>query len=124
MVAVGEACPTGLLLQPVTLCCYEVDSEPVFDAGDPAVLARVGATSDDLACDWRRDRREGRLSPSQALADRLIADGYAGMLVGSFRHGARADDRNLVLWQWGDDLPSRLRLVDDEGRLAAGRSAP
>ena len=32
----------GLPLQPVTLCCYEVDSEPVFDAANPERLASVG----------------------------------------------------------------------------------
>ena len=113
----------GLPLQPVTLCCYEVDSEPVFDAANPERLASVGCTPEDLRCDWRRDRRVGRLSPSQALADRLMGDGYAGMLVGSFRRGAHPDDRNLVLWQWSDSLPIRVRLVDDEGRLASDRSS-
>jgi hypothetical protein len=24
----------------------------------------------------------------------------------------------LVLWRWGDALPARLTLIDDEGRLA------
>ena len=62
-----------------------------------------------------------------------MAQGCAGMLVPSFRgvlpsHQALAgeaesDDQNLVLWQWKDMLPSRVRLVDDEGRLASERSA-
>ena len=62
-----------------------------------------------------------------------MVQGYAGILVPSFRGAVQgqqdldgekeSDDRNLVLWQWDDRLPSRVRLVDDEGRLASGRSA-
>jgi hypothetical protein len=40
------------------------------------------------------------------------------MIVRSFAPGATKDDLNLVLWQWGDSLPSRLTLIDDENRLS------
>ena len=122
-VAVGEASRIGIPLQPVLLCCYEVDSEPVFDATDVEALAVIGSTPEDLDSRWRRDRREGRVSASQALADRLLCGGYAGMLAPSFRVGASPEDRNLVLWSWSDALPSRVRLLDDEGRLAARRNS-
>ncbi len=59
----------------------------------------------------------GAVPASQALADRLIADGYAGLRVRSFAAGSGADDLNLVLWRWGDALPSRVVLIDDEQRL-------
>ncbi|MDE0334845.1 MAG: hypothetical protein OXI64_07795 [Defluviicoccus sp.] len=41
----------------------------------------------------------GRVPESQALADRLIAAGHAGMRVWSFAAGAGPDDLNLVLWR-------------------------
>jgi hypothetical protein len=40
------------------------------------------------------------------------------MFVRSFALGATKDDLNLVLWQWGDSLPSRLTLIDNENRLS------
>jgi hypothetical protein len=40
------------------------------------------------------------------------------MQVMSFAAGSAPTDQNLVLWTWGPRLPARLRLVDDEGRLA------
>ena len=40
------------------------------------------------------------------------------MLVRSFAIGAEADDINLVLWKWGANRPTRVVLIDDEGRLA------
>ena len=59
---------------------------------------------------------------SQALADRLIATGHAGMLTRSFANGASVDDLNLVMWRWGSEHPARVVLIDDEDRLS-GRPA-
>ena len=60
----------------------------------------------------------GAVPGSQALADRLIESGSFGMLVRSFAPGARPADVNLVFWRWGDRLPSRIVVADDQGRLA------
>ena len=69
------------------------------------------------ADDWRlRMQREGR-APTQTLAQRLIANGFAGLRVRSFAAGATAEDLNVVLWVWGKALPAKLVLIDDEGRL-------
>ena len=62
--------------------------------------------------------RERGHAPSQILAERLIAAGYAGLRVASHVRGAGAEDLNVVLWRWGPDLPARLVLIDDEDRLA------
>jgi hypothetical protein len=67
--------------------------------------------------DWRLQMREKGKAPTQILADRLIDDGYAGMRVRSFAKGATAMDLNMVLWVWGSTLPTKLALVNDEGRL-------
>ena len=57
-----------------------------------------------------------------ALADRLVATGFAGMRVPSFAAGAGPDDVNLVLWRWSGRRPSRVVLIDDEGRLTKIKS--
>ena len=56
----------------------------------------------------------------QKLADRLVAAGYVGLRTPSFAQGAEPDDLNLVLWRWGDPLPSRVLLIDDEGPAGFG----
>ena len=105
-------------MQPLTLCAYEVDAGPVFDAADPAPLRAAGATEADLACPtWEADMLEGSVPASQRLADRLITEGYEGMLVRSFATGASERDLNLVMWRWGD-RPTRVVLIDEEDRLA------
>lgn len=117
MTAIREANQIGTL-QPTTLVAYEADVGPIFDATDPAALGAEGITADQLAADdWRLKMLAEGKAPTQALAERLKAAGYAGMQVRSFAKGTTEHDLNLVLWVWGAELPTRLRPVDDEGRL-------
>lgn len=105
-------------MQPVTLCAYEVDADPVFDAGNSSLLREGGFREADLACPtWQTDMLEGRVAASQRFADTLVEAGYVGMLVRSFADGATEDDVNLVMWRWSDVYPTRVTLIDEEDRL-------
>ncbi len=117
MTAIREANRIGTL-QPTTLVSYEADITPIFDATDAEALGNFGLIPADLAADdWRiRMQREGK-APTQILAEHLIADGYAGLRAPSFAAGATTEDLNMVLWIWGGALPTKLMLIDDEGRL-------
>lgn len=122
--ALREASPLGRPFQPLTLCSYDVDIDPIFDGRNDASLTGQGANVSDLADPgWERAMLEKRVPASQAFADRLIAAGFAGMLVPSFARGAEPRDMNLVCWQWGPDLPHRVTVVDDEARLPRDRSS-
>lgn len=117
MTAIREANQIGAL-QPTTLVAYEADIGPIFDGTDPAALTALGLDQADLAADdWRARMLADGKAPTQELAERLRASGFAGMQVRSFVKGATDADLNLVLWVWGPDAPTELRLVDDEGRL-------
>lgn len=117
MTAIREANQIGTL-QPTTLVAYEADIGPVFDATDPAAVTDHGLDAAALAADdWRLRMLADGKAPTQELAERLKASGFAGMQVRSFAKGATGADVNLVLWIWGPDAPTKLRLVDDEGRL-------
>lgn len=117
MTAIREANQIGTL-QPTTLVSYEADITPIFDATDADALGSYGMMPVDLAADdWRiRMQKEGK-APTQIFAERLIADGYAGLRVPSFAAGSTPKDLNMVLWVWGNILPAKLVLIDDEGRL-------
>ena len=117
--AIREATPLGRPTQPLTLCAYEVDAEPVFDATDPMRLRQHRLVEADLACPtWEADMLERGVAASQVLAERLVAAGYVGMLVPSFAIGTNTEDLNLVMWHWGDSYPSCITLIDEEGRLS------
>ena len=118
--AIREAPPLGRPMQPLTLCAYEVDVEPVFDTLDEERRRALDVLDSHLAClAWEAEMLAGSIPASQALADRLIAAGYAGVRVRSFAAGAGVDDLNLVMmWEWGSERPARVVLIDDEGRLS------
>ncbi|NHN86818.1 RES domain-containing protein [Acetobacter musti] len=103
--------------QPLTICAYDVDSEPVVDLTDQSSLNDLGFSLATLACPWEDLADQGNAPPSWKLAKALMADGAAGIIVPSFAPGATQNDRNLVFWAWSDSLPSRVTVIDDERRL-------
>lgn len=122
--ALREANQAGPL-QPTTLVCYDADIARVFDSRDDAALAAEGMDAAGLAAaTWRDEMRASGEARTQAFARRLADAGWHGLLVRSFTAGARAGDLNLVLWTWGEALPARLTLIDDENRLGDPRQPP
>ena len=120
LTAIREAQPLGRPMQPLTLCAYEVDAEPVFDALDEEHRRDQDVSDADLVCAaWEAEMLAGLVPASQALADRLIVAGYVGMRVRSFAVGAGTGDINLVMWQWSANPPARVALIDDEDRLSS-----
>ncbi|MBY6240012.1 RES domain-containing protein [Methylosinus sp. Sm6] len=118
MTAIREANQAGNL-QPITLVSYDAEVERVFDGRDAKALASEGVDAAALAAPtWRDEMRTNGEARTQSFARRLIAGEYRGLLVRSFAPGTSEDDLNLVLWSWGDALPSRLKLIDDDGRLS------
>ena len=123
LTAIREAQPLGRPMQPLTLCAYEVDVEPVFDAEEEELRRALGVSDSDLTCPaWEAEMLAGKIPASQAVADRLIAEGYSGIRVRSFAAGTGADDLNLILWRWGPERPNHIVLIDDEGRLTARKT--
>ncbi|HEX3677352.1 MAG TPA: RES domain-containing protein [Sphingomicrobium sp.] len=116
--AINE-CMQGLTqrLQPLTVCEYDVDCEPIADSRTEAGRKALSIKLDDLACPWLTYLRAGKDAPSWLVADTLRVEGYAGMLVPSFAPGAGADDSNLILWRWGPKLPTKVTVFDPSGRL-------
>lgn len=117
LTALREANQVGDL-QPTTLVCYRAVIEMVFDTADAAALAAAGLDEVALADPtWRDQMRTTGEARTQHFARKLIAAGYNGLLVRSFAKGAGSGDMNLVLWNWAQNGPTSLKLIDDEDRL-------
>ncbi|HWD66375.1 MAG TPA: RES domain-containing protein [Caulobacteraceae bacterium] len=104
-------------LTPYVLCSYDVDCEDIADLGTDAGRAGLGIALTDLSCAWGDALIAGREPESWPVVRRLLADGYAGILVSSFAVGATVDDQNLVLWRWGPDLPHKVTVYDPTDKL-------
>lgn len=115
--ALREANQVGTL-QPTILVSCIADLGPVFDARDQRELKRYGMTTASLGDPaWRTRMLDGQAVPTQDFASRLIAEGFAGLLIGSFAKGASELDLNIVLWTW-TGKGCILEVVDDEDRLS------
>lgn len=104
-------------MQPLTLCEYDVDVEPLADLTDSDTCRQLEVESADLACPWLMLQLSGKSAPSQRLAKQLAADGYAGVIVPSFVPGIAEGASNLVLWRWDAGLPCRVMDHDPANRL-------
>ena len=91
--------------------------EDIADLSDARARARLGVTLPDLACAWAGLLDHGQVPPSWLVADRLMAAGFAGLLVRSFAPGATEVDLNAVIWTWAPDPPHQVRVVDPGGWL-------
>jgi len=118
--AVAEAAQGfGQRIPPLTLCEYDVDCEEIAGLSDEATRAPLGVTAGDIACAWLTFQLAGKRAPSQLVAQRLKAEGYAGLLAPSFAPGASGT--NLVLWAWGPAAPHKVEVYDPDGRLPRDR---
>jgi len=99
----------GGTLQPLLIVAINADLTGLFDARDPAELARFGLEAERLGRDDWAERGE-----THRLVAAVRAAGHPGMLVPSYARGAEAEDVNLVLWEW----EGRLTVVDEDGCLA------
>jgi RES domain-containing protein len=104
-------------IDPCVLCSYEIDCEGVADLTTEQGRRGYPVTFDEMACAWATALADGGRPASWSVYDRLKAQGIAGILVPSFAPGAEADDLNLVLWEWGPDLPHKVTVFDPSGRL-------
>jgi len=108
-------------IPPLTLCEYDVDCEPVADLSTDAARAALSVTLSDLACPWLRLMEDGKPVPSWEVAERMEGQGFVGMVVPSFFPGAGAKHVNLVLFKWGDEPPTLVRVHDPKQRLPRNR---
>lgn len=110
--------------RPAMLISYEVDCEGIVDLRTDADRRRARLKRADMACAWFADIASSREPASWAIARRFIERDTAGILVPSFAAGAEPErHQNLVLWDWGPDLPHRVGVYDPDGRLPKdGRS--
>jgi RES domain-containing protein len=104
-------------LDPTVLCSYDVDCDDVVDLTTEQGRGAAAVSLDDMACAWALALASSARPASWSIYDQLVARGVAGILLPSFAPGADADDRNLVLWDWGPNLPHKVEVFDPSGRL-------
>lgn len=104
-------------IDPCVLCSYEIDCEDVVDLTSEQGRGEYSVGLDAMSCAWATALANGDRPASWSIYERFRAQGIAGVLVPSFAPGAGAKDINLVLWDWGADVPHQVTVFDPSGRL-------
>lgn len=124
LTAIREASPLGRPMEPLTLCEYDVACDDMLDLRDDATRVAAGVAWEGLSApDWEMRMLRGDPVPSQDMAERLIADGVAGIIVPSFARTAGPAEANAVFWRWSDAPPYMVRVIDTQGRLPRDRAS-
>jgi RES domain-containing protein len=104
-------------IDPCILCSYDVDCDDIADLRAETGRRKHAVFIDDMACAWATALSENERPASWDIYDRLRIKGFVGILVPSFASGAEEDDHNLVLWNWGPNLPHKIEVYDPSGRI-------
>ena len=84
-------------LPPLTIVDYDIDVDPVADLTDASKLDQYGLAGDMLNCPWKRLALDGEPVPIWAIADLLLALGFAGIIAQSLAPNAPQSGKNLAL---------------------------
>jgi RES domain-containing protein len=103
--------------EPLTICSYNVDVDGIVDLRTAVDCKSAGIDWADIACSWKLELANGIEPASWRVAKQLMARPSAGILVPSFAQGAAPSMHNLVLWNWGPNLPHKVHVHDPSGRL-------
>ncbi len=76
-----------------------------------------GINNSDLACAWEHILSQNNIPPTWNITNKLIAQNIAGIIAPSFASNSNSDAKNLILWDWSDQLPHQIILIDDNNRL-------
>lgn len=118
--AIGEY-EQDLGIRPGTLCAYDADVSGVVDLTSLEVQAICGVNTAILACAWKQIwLMEKQRPPTWQLAERLIAENYAGVRVPSVQDKSGV---NIVLWYWNDAPDRHISVLDPRTDLPIDQSS-
>ena len=108
-------------IRPGTLCAYDIDVSGVVDLIDPQVQAICSVDVAILACAWKEIWLvQKQRPPTWELAERLIAENYAGVKVPSVQNKSGV---NVVLWYWNDRVDRHISVFDPRTDLPLDQSS-
>jgi len=110
-------------IQPSLIVAYDVDCAKVLDLTSITVIKHHKISEPDVSCGWLNYKLRGEAAPSWRLAERLVSEGFNGIVVRSFLADASNEDINLVLWNWSHHLPTKVIVHDPDHRLPKDQSS-
>lgn len=104
----------GFVQHPALIAQLELSEARLADLTEAAVLAGLGIDATIHRCEWRADLDEGRVPETHSLRQRLLGDGYDGVVYPSFMSPG---GNCVALWHWNSSGKPSVKVIDPEQRL-------
>jgi RES domain-containing protein len=110
----------GFVQHPALIVRLELSGATLADLTDPQVFGEYDIDTSIHDCEWRKIMDGGGTPDTHALRDRLLAEGFDGVVYPSFMSKGGTC---VALWHWGGKDGPRLSIVDPEGRLPKSQAS-
>jgi len=108
--------------QPTTLCAFELSISDIIDLTTAEGREEASISLEEMACNFRYIKANKQTPPGWIMAEFLIKQQKAGIIVPSYAPLAAKDAKNIVLWQWGD-AAHQIKIIDDQHRLPKNQNS-
>ncbi|MFB9948765.1 RES family NAD+ phosphorylase [Rhizobium puerariae] len=104
----------GFVQHPALIAQLRLDEARLADLTEPATLSRFGTDEAIHRCEWRADLDAGREPATHAFREKLLAQGFDGVVYPSFMSPGGTC---VALWRWNGEGQPTLTVTDPDGRL-------
>lgn len=104
----------GFVQHPALIAQLELSEARLADLTVAAILDELGIDASIHRCEWRADLDEGRVPETHRLQQRLLAEGFDGVVYPSFMSPGGSC---VALWRWNGPGQPSLKVIDPDQRL-------
>lgn len=104
----------GFVQHPALIAQLDLADAALVDLTDLAVLEGLGVGAAIHKCEWRAALDEGRVPETHALQQRLVGQGFDGVIYPSFMSPG---GNCVALWRWNGPGEPSLKVIDPDARL-------
>lgn len=104
----------GFVQHPALIAQLELSDARLADLTDAAMLDELGIDASIHRCEWRADLDEGKVPETHRLQQRLLAEGFDGVVYPSFMSPGGSC---VALWRWNGPGQPSLKVIDPDQRL-------
>jgi len=104
----------GFVQHPALIAQLELSEACLADLTDVAVLGGLGIDPAVHRCEWRAELDEGRTPETHLLRQRLLGEGFDGVVYPSFMSPGGSC---VALWHWNGTGKPSLKVIDPDQRL-------
>lgn len=104
----------GFVQHPALIAQLALTGANLADLTEETQLEELGVDASIHRCEWRADLEEERMPATHLLRERLIREGFDGLVYPSFMSRGGTC---VALWRWNRSGAPDLVVVDPEHRL-------